>query len=634
MNKNLSTDILGKYQKQLKWLVFIFAILLYCNTLKHEMALDDYSVIQTHNHVQKGLAGIGDILTTNYRNGNNGFNDGLYRPLSLVLFALEKEFFDSNTSLAHGINILLYALACMFLFICLRNIFKNYPLIVPLTASLVFLVHPLHTEVVANIKGRDDLLAFAGFVFALFYLLKHQESKNLKQLILGILFFVIALFSKESSVVFALMIPALLFFKEDYKIKDALKTTALLLPFALAFMLLRVYIIGNMPNEIDPGNFGILNNALAATDDSSLRWGTTFMLQVKFLIKLFTATPLIHDYSYNLIPLVKLISLQSIVGILIFIGLIYYAVLGILKKNTFGIIAALYLLSITVASQILMPIGTVFAERLLFIAILPFGVFISLVINTINTKNNKDHIKKQKYTLALLLICLVLFVPSTFLRNTDWKNNISLYSADINKGKESARINYNYGTELYNLGKATSGQNQRTIFLNTATEYLKTAIKIYPAYSDAYNNLGLVYSLQGDYKNAELVVLEGVKINASYQKNYLNLALIYFDSQQYKKCISSATQYVSLKPAAYETYFLMGQAAGNLQDFDAAINYLNQAVSIKADYLDAYNFLGMAYGIQQKHDMAISNLQKALKIQPNHIEALLNLSLSYQSWQI
>ena len=232
-------DILAPYSDKLKWLIALLAFVCYANTINHQMALDDFSVIVTHSHVQNGIEGIGEIIKTNYRNGNGGFNDGLYRPLSLIMFALEKEFFNSNTKIAHGINLILYAISCLVLFISLRKVFEKLPLIVPLVASIIFVVHPLHTEVVANIKGRDDLLALFGFVFALWFLIRNHETKKLQHLLLALFFFVIALFSKESAVTFAIMLPALLFFKADYSVKDALKTLALLFPISIMFILLK-----------------------------------------------------------------------------------------------------------------------------------------------------------------------------------------------------------------------------------------------------------------------------------------------------------------------------------------------------------------------------------------------------------
>lgn len=617
-------DLLTPYSDKLKWLVFLIAILCYANTYKHQMALDDYSVIVNHSHVQNGLDGISEIIKTNYRNGNGGFNDGLYRPLSLVMFAIEKEFFNNDTNIAHGINILLYALCCMFLFISLRKIFENQPLVIPLVAALVFVVHPIHTEVVANIKGRDDLLAFFGFVMALFFLLKQHESKSIKHLVSAVFFFVLALLSKESAVSFAVIIPALIFFKEDYKLKNAVNTLLLLLPMSVAFMLLRYSIVNGMEREIDPGNFGLLNNPLAATDNTSLRWGSTFALQITFLQKLIFGSPLIHDYSFNLIPLDKLGSIKSIGGIIALLGLGYLSVLGLLKKNKWGIIAAIYLLSISVASQILLPIGTIFAERLLFISVLPFGIAIAFLAEVFQKKLSSE--KAQKTILACGLIALVGYTPQTFRRNSDWENNYTLYESDLEKGKESARINYNFGSISYEESKLN--KVQANLLLNQASIYLNRAINIYPEYYDAYNNLGLVYNQLKDYPKGIATIKKAISLNPDYNKFYLNLGLLYFDAKQYEFAIQSFQEYITRVPNSSETYLLLGQAFGNLNQFQKAIGNLEQALVLKPDYLEAYNYLGMAYGFTNQQTKAVKTLRNALQYYPNDSNLLFNLSIA------
>ena len=120
MNKAKETpELLRRQSKFLPWLVFSFCLLLYANSFNHQYALDDYSIIIEHDHVQAGFDGIGKIMTTNYRNGQSGFNDGLYRPLSLVTFAIEKSLYDNNPNLAHILNALLYAIGMLFLYLSL-----------------------------------------------------------------------------------------------------------------------------------------------------------------------------------------------------------------------------------------------------------------------------------------------------------------------------------------------------------------------------------------------------------------------------------------------------------------------------------------------------------------------------------
>lgn len=630
MTQTESLDILSPYKTWIKWLVLALSIFIYANTINHEMALDDYSVIDTHSHVQKGIEGIGDILSTNYRNGNNGFNDGLYRPLSLVMFALEKEFFDSNTSIAHLINLLIYAFACFFLFLSLSSIFSNKSLIIPLSITLLFISHPLHTEVVANIKGRDELLAFFGLTLSLYFFSRNTISQSIPTLIAGTLFFIVALFSKESSVTYAIIIPLLLLLKKEVTFKKSLSILALLLPFSILFMLLRAHIIDSMPSAIDPGNFGLLNNPIAASADASLKWGSTFALQLTFLQKLLFPLTLIHDYSYNQIPLVQLVSLEAIVGIICLLSLSVIAIWGTLKRKWWGITTAIYLITIVVSSQVFIPIGIQFAERMLFLSVLPLAMFLILFLASQLSKASLA-LKEQKKLMAVSLLLFALFSIKTIDRNGAWKNNLSLYQADIVNGANSARSNYNLGSELNSRALTTTSAQLKSQYLQQAIVYLNKAIEIYPDYYDAYNNLGLAYKNNKAPKEAINIFKKAIQKNPSYTKNYFNLATVYLENQQFRNAILSMQEYVNRVPNSADAYYLMGKAAGSINQFEEAISYLNQSISIAPNNIAAYNFLGMAYGMTKNNQAATNSFTKALQLNPNNVEVLMNLALSYRN---
>src|SRR5690606_21601064 len=143
----------------------------------------------------KGFAGIGDILTKDaydsyYRqlNTTNQLNGGRYRPLSIVTFAIEQQFFGAvpedkvdsvlkqsvaygvrgpqeqqlvrNMHVRHVVNVLIYMLSVVVILYFLRFIvFKEHHLMA-FIAALLFTVRPIHTEVVANVKSRDEIMSF------------------------------------------------------------------------------------------------------------------------------------------------------------------------------------------------------------------------------------------------------------------------------------------------------------------------------------------------------------------------------------------------------------------------------------------------------------------------------------------
>lgn len=625
-------DILAPFSKYLTALVFAVAFLAYANTLNHQFALDDYSIIINHSHVQDGVDGIGTILKTNYRHGQGGFNDGLYRPLSLVTFALEKSFFNSDPSIGHFINVLLYALACTLLFLCLKKILNTSPLIIPLGVCVLFSLHPLHTEVVANIKGRDEVLAFLGFSLTLFYALRYIEQAKKKTLLLGTLSFLLALFSKESAVTYAAIIPLSMALLPSIPKQQLLRIGGYLSIFSVAFAGLRYSIIQNMERAVDPGNFGILNNPIAASTDALLKWGGIFELQGLFIGKLLWPVHLIHDYSFNQIPLSPISSLPSILGIILLIGIIAVAAKLLKQRNTWSFMALIYLACIAVISQIFITVGIQFAERMLFLAVFPFCLLLLLGLkHTLQKK--RAHLKlSQQQSIALLVIVLGgLYGFKTIDRNADWENNYSLYSADIEYGQYSARVNYNYGSVLNEEAMKTTNLNSKNQLLNQASVYLQKAIEIYPEYQDAYNNLGLVFKELQQYDKAILTHRKNLEQFPDYNKGYFNLGTTFMAKKDYRSAIQYLQEYCNRVPNQFNAYFLMGQSAGNLGQFDEAIQYLNQSLGIQPNNIDAINYLGMAYGMVNQMQNAEKQFLRALNINPQRVDILMNLALNYHN---
>ena len=174
-----------------KWTLVIIVVLLNFNTLRNQYALDDAIVITKNQHVEKGLSGIPDILKNDTFQGFFGSQQdlvagGRYRPLSLITFAIEYQFFGLNPVVGHFINIVIYAIIVVLLLLVLRELIPNannqWLKIAWLTAFL-FAIHPIHTEAVANIKGRDELMTLLFALLAWLSVFKWIKTDKTKHLI-------------------------------------------------------------------------------------------------------------------------------------------------------------------------------------------------------------------------------------------------------------------------------------------------------------------------------------------------------------------------------------------------------------------------------------------------------------------
>src|SRR3954468_21451852 len=129
------------YDKWLPWIAAIFAFALYLNTINHGYVLDDDTVMAKNKITTQGIKAIPEILTTSYRKGAWDRQESLYRPLSVVIFAVEWQLAPNHPMPGHLINILLYGLTGLLLYKLLRKwLRQKHPLII-FSIVLLFIVH-------------------------------------------------------------------------------------------------------------------------------------------------------------------------------------------------------------------------------------------------------------------------------------------------------------------------------------------------------------------------------------------------------------------------------------------------------------------------------------------------------------
>ncbi len=190
-------------------LIGIVCIATFGNTLLNDYNLDDNLVTQNHRLTSKGIKAIPEIYRSPYYQDDMGYSYG-YRPTTLATFAIEHELFGESPLVSHSVNLLLYLITCILVFLLIRSIFPDQ-IGVALGTALLFTVHPIHTEVVASIKNRDEILALLFMLGAMkLFAMTRDKDKWIHGIwlaFLGICFVGLSLSSKLSAAVLILLIP-------------------------------------------------------------------------------------------------------------------------------------------------------------------------------------------------------------------------------------------------------------------------------------------------------------------------------------------------------------------------------------------------------------------------------------------
>lgn len=173
---DISSQNVSLWDRYARVIVFLFPVLLYLNTLSNGFNMDDELVTNNHRLTSKGISAIPEIFRSPYYQDAQGYQYE-YRPVSQAIFALQHSILGEKASVSHAINALLYGLLCLLLFSILQQLFPGYKLFNILVVSL-FAAHPAHTEVVASIKNREEILAFL-FGFLAWWIAVRLVQKNL-----------------------------------------------------------------------------------------------------------------------------------------------------------------------------------------------------------------------------------------------------------------------------------------------------------------------------------------------------------------------------------------------------------------------------------------------------------------------
>lgn len=608
---------------QFALLLSVLAFLLYANTLNHGYTLDDYSVIKENTVVMQGTSAIPTIFKTSYRYGYMNLEDGLYRPLSLAMFATEWEIAPDKPALSHWVNVLLYAITAAVLFWVMRQLLVQYSVVIPFLACLLFVVHPLHTEVVANIKSRDEILSLLFMLLSLSALLNNHKNKIAFSILSGLLFF-IALLSKESGVTMLVGFPLMLWAFTDRRAKEIAVSMLPHLLFTIVFLVVRYHVLGG---KLSDSTLTPLDNFILQSQDKTVQLATAVKVLGMYLKLFFLPHPLLYDYSLNKIPLASLGDFGFLLSLIVHVAAFVFAIINIKSRNIFAVLILLYFISISLFSNVFIKIGVGMAERLMYF---PSVFFLLLVVFALQKflkenplaqgdENFKPYQipKNHKYSFITVLIIAFLFSVKTIARNPDWNTSYTLFLADLPHLQESTRAHYYLGNELIKTvaPKEKNKARQKELFQQGINE-LQAALKIYPGYTEALSQLAVGYYKTGDYINAVKYSELALQYNPNDIITINNLGSALFQIGKPEESMKYYQKAVQMNPRYEDGWMNVGSIHGMMKEYDKAIDAFNRALQINPSNARAYYYLGITYRNIGKEDLAFQNLQKAKMLDP------------------
>ena len=380
----------------------VICIALYANTIGNGYAVDDGAAIVKNKIVQQGIDGIPVLLKTGFLYGMYGLTSSKfsYRPVSLISFAIEHSLWGDNPHISHAINILLFSLTVVLLFYLLQKILPGkQPTVYAFVISALFAAHPIHTEVVAYIKSRDEIFSFLFLLLSMNYAIKYLETKKPQTIIKSAILFFLALMSKESAISFVVIIPFTLYYFSRASRMQVTACAMVMVVAMVAYLLLRISIFGDLIHSEE--KFNIVDNFMQPMS-FAVRLPIAIAIIGKYMLKLVFPHPLSFDYGYNMIPAYTYGSWEFIASLLICLGLAAYAIYFFKKRKIIVYAIIFFFTSIAVVSNIAFVIGNAFAERFMYVPSIAFCFALGYGIMFFYKKGENLSIKNQPVPLLFL----------------------------------------------------------------------------------------------------------------------------------------------------------------------------------------------------------------------------------------
>ncbi|MGC8859547.1 MAG: tetratricopeptide repeat protein [Ignavibacteria bacterium] len=567
----------------------VLAVGVYINCIGNDFVFDDESVVVGNQAIQS-LENIPKFFTA-----QEGFHKVIgkyYRPLVLVTYSLDYAFWELKPTGFHLTNIVFHLIATLLLFRILLYLSEQYEngRVGAFLGAIIFAVHPIHTEAVSWISGRTDLFATMLFFASFLYYIKYDRRNDIKLLIYSLVFYVLALLSKEMIVtmpVFIFLYDFIISKRRFSDIKSVILKYGLFVGITIVFVVVRYLLLSPIPER--EKYFYFYGKDAATVFFTMLK---TIPVYLKLLIYPFN---LIYHYNGVIADSNTLFNFYVILSLIVIITFIVIAIV-LRKKAPLISFSILFFFASLLPVMNIIPTMNLMAERFLYIS----SFSLSIVIMWLSIKIRDE--KLLKIYMILVFIVTLIFIYGTIRRNGDWKNNETLFKTAEDIDGSVTLVN---SGNIY----ANSGN------LEEAARRYRRALEIRDNIVLAHHNLGLYYLLKGNLDSAEIEIKRGMDVDSLAPDGYFQLANIY----QQRGNVPQAIYYLEKLQTIYPNYrnskSILESLKNPVKNTPVPQQENQPGAPLKPD-VDALERESFDYYLRKNYIESINVLNKLIEINP------------------
>lgn len=544
----------------------------YWNSFSGEFLSDDI-ILVTKNYDIRNLSNIPALFTRDYFGA--GHNDKIYRPIIHLSLAINYYFGGLNTFGYHLVNFILHLINGLLIYRLTLHYTQGRD--IAFLNAIFFLAHPVRTEAVSWVSGRSELLS------AFFFLLSWTAFIELKRgrYSLTALLFLLALLSKESTAV----LPAVILMTEFYKsyrwdglrrwLSERLASYSIFLLPLFIYILARLAALGTLTV---PNTSQFFKDMGVETRLCTMAIG--FLHYFKLLV--WPAT-LCFDYDFSVIPRQDSITVEVAISAAVVLGIFLIGVALVRRQPIISYSILFFFLTIFIASNILVPVGIMISERVLYIPAISIGLILAELLSTLYRR------QERFLQAASIILTFAILVPASMRcveRNKDWQNAKSYGEAYV---------------------RDTPG--------NVKGRFVRAA----------------VFESEGRLREAEEEYRLAVALSPNLTHTHSALGVFLYQQKRYQEALNSIQRALELSNRNVEAFVIMGKLLNVQGDYKSALEYLLKAADLSPDNIPLYTSLVNTLQQLGRHSEAIPYLKRIIELEPERVDAHLNLAISLQA---
>uniref|UniRef100_A0A8C9BCQ3 Protein O-mannosyl-transferase TMTC1 n=1 Tax=Phocoena sinus TaxID=42100 RepID=A0A8C9BCQ3_PHOSS len=624
--------------------------LCYGRSLQGEFVHDDVWAIVNNPDVRPGAPLRWGIFSNDFWGKGMAENTShkSYRPLCVLTFKLNIFLTGMNPFYFHAVNVILHCLVTLVLmYTCDKTVFKNRGL--AFVTALLFAVHPVHTEAVAGIVGRADVLACLLFLLAFLSYSRSVDQCCVGEcfpptaspffLLLSLFLGTCAMLVKETGItVFGVCLVYDLFSLSHNHDKSSngvvhqrsLQRPGSSLPTAPPAHPLREN--GKQQRFPHKGAWGGCHTPLPPEPKSSgfpvsprAVWSLMRFLTYSYLLAfnvwlLLAPVTLCYDWQVGSIPLVETIwdtrNLATILLAVVMALLSLHCLAAVKRLEHREVLVGLLFLVFPFipASNLFFRVGFVVAERVLYMPSMGYCILFVHGMNKLCTWLNRCGAATLSVSTVLLLL---LFSWKTMKQNEIWLSRESLFRSGVQTLPHNAKVHYNYANFLKDQGR-----NREAIY------HYRTALKLYPRHASALNNLG---TLTTDTAEAKMYYQRALQLNPQHNRALFNLGNLLRSQEKKEEAIILLKDSIKYGPEFADAYSSLASLLAEQERFKEAEEIYQAGIKNCPDSSDLHNNYGVFLVDTGSPEKAVTHYQQAIRLSPSHQVAMVNLGRLYRS---